>query len=240
MTRQSPSGGADVAICNNGKSCYMSAETPEAPLAKRKEFILAVVLSAAGLLTSFASYQATLWDGDQASAYTRTGVQRALASRAAADANTLKTSEVSLFLTWLNAKAAGNDRLAAFYAARFPDEFRPAFDGWVAQSPLTNPDAPTSPFAMPTYVQPAVQRAREFDLQAEASLRDGEIANRVSDAFVRASVTLGMAMFFSGISQVFERPPIEKLFLWIAILSCLLGAFQILSLPMQFPAFGEP
>jgi hypothetical protein len=218
----------------------MSAETPAVPPAKHKEFILAVVLSAAGLLTTFASYQASLWDGDQASAYTRTGVQRALASRATAEANTLKTSELSLFLTWLNAKAAGNERLAAFFAARFPSEFRPAFDAWLAQSPLTNPEAPTSPFAMPNYVQPAVQQARELDRQAEAILKEGEIANRVSDAFTRASVILGMAMFFSGISQVFECPPIEKLFMWVAILSCLLGAFQLLLLPMQFPVFGEP
>lgn len=48
--------------------------------------LAAIVLSISALLTSWASFQAALWDGEQAAAYTRAGATRVRASLLAAAA----------------------------------------------------------------------------------------------------------------------------------------------------------
>lgn len=48
--------------------------------------LAAIVLSISALLTSWASFQAALWDGEQAAVYTRAGATRVRASLLAAAA----------------------------------------------------------------------------------------------------------------------------------------------------------
>src|SRR5438046_9516182 len=58
----------------------------------------------------------------------------------------------SMFMQLLAAQHAGNEKLASFYAERFPPDVRKAYDAWLAQKPFENRAADPHPF-VPTLYQ---------------------------------------------------------------------------------------
>lgn len=193
----------------------------------------AIVLSVAGLLTTWASYQASLWDGEQAAAYTQAGVLRTTAGREAMNADTREAVSVQLFSSWLDAASVGDGELADFYRARMPMEFRPAFEKWLSLEPLKNPQAPPTPFAIPGYEPEGRAKQRQLEHDADAAYAEGQRANAISDAFVRGTVSMGMAMFFAGISQVFRLNWVRLVLLLVSTLACVRGIVLIVGLPLQ-------
>ena len=116
-----------------------------------QEVIVTVLLVVAALGTSWSSYQATRWNGEQAAAAGRTNGVRIEAARAQGLAQNETQVDVATFIAWVDADRGGDEGLAAFYVDRFRDEFRPAFDAWMATEPFTNPTAPSTPFATVSY-----------------------------------------------------------------------------------------
>ncbi len=206
----------------------------------RLEVASAVVLSIAALASSAASYQAGLWDGEQAAHYTRASVLRVQASRAALEGDTLRAVEVQAFGAWLEAKARGDNKAADFYQARLPAEFKPAFNAWLAEDPLTNPSAAPTPFAMPAYRRPGQDQASATDAQAEQTFNQGQYDNAVSDAFEQGATVLAVALFFGGIGQVFKGKGTRIALLTIAGVALVAGLLRVLSLPIQVLGLGPP
>ena len=64
-------------------------------------------------------------------------------ARASGEASRQVQVDVATFTQW------GDAELAAFYRRRFRDEFRPAFQRWLASRPLQNPQAAQTPFTLP-------------------------------------------------------------------------------------------
>jgi len=56
-----------------------------------------------------------------------------------------------MFMQLLAAQHAGNEKLANFYAERFPPDVRKAYDAWLAQKPFENPAADAHPFVPNLY-----------------------------------------------------------------------------------------
>lgn len=196
------------------------------------EIASAAVLSVAGLTTTWSGYQSALWDGNQASLYAEAGSLRTIAAREAMDASTREAVSVQMFSSWLNATAANDDHLAGLYRSRFPVEFRPVFEKWLALKPLTNPQAPPGPFAMPEY-EP-LGRAEQLRLEkaADAALANGQIANDISDSYLRATVMLATAMFFAGMSQVFRSQGVRVALVLVSALACAWGVGRMITLPV--------
>src|SRR3954451_5624255 len=116
-----------------------------------QEVVVTVLLVVAALGTSWSSYQATRWNGEQAKAASRTNAIRIEAARAQGLSQAQTQIDVATFIAWADADRTGDDQLADFYVARFRAEFQPAFEAWLATQPFTNPEAPATPFAMPAY-----------------------------------------------------------------------------------------
>jgi hypothetical protein len=211
-----------------------SKDSPKDPQSQRSaiaEIFAAIVLSVAALLTSWASYQATLWDGEQAAFYTRASAARVEAGVFTTESGQTKAADLFVFSQWLNAYAQGEDKLQAFYRARFRPEFTRAFDAWLASDPRHNPSAPSTPFATRDYVPAHEAEARATNARADKMFEEGQHANAVSDFFVQATVILALAMFLGGISQTFTRFRVRMALNGIACATCLLGLFKLLSLP---------
>lgn len=196
------------------------------------EVVSAVVLSASGLLTTWSGYQSALWDGDQAAQYAQAGVIRTTAAREAMEADMRQAVTVQMFTSWLDAKAAEEQQLADFYRARMPVEFQPTFEKWLSLEPLKTPKAPPTPFAMAGYEPQGRAKQRQLEQAADAAFAQGQKANDISDAYVRATVTLGTAMFFAGIAQVFRLPQARMVLLAVSLLACVWGTAKALSLPV--------
>lgn len=164
------------------------------------ELLSTVLLVVAAVATSWSSYQATRWHGEQAQATSTTSAIRIEAARAASLAEAQTEIDVATFIAWANADRSGEPELADFYVGRFRPEFGIAFDAWIATDPFANPSAPRTPFAMPEYEVEAQVEADRLDAAAEAS--GAEVRRNIQRAsnYVLTVVLYAVALFFAGMS----------------------------------------
>ena len=99
----------------------------------------------------------------------------------------------------MDARAQGDARLAAFYRARFRDEFRPAFERWLASRPLTNPDAAPTPFVLPEYRLAAQDEADRLEAAAAAATETVKEDVERADRYVLAAVLFATTLALAGI-----------------------------------------
>jgi hypothetical protein len=90
--------------------------------------------------------------------------------------------------------------VAAFYRARFRDEFRPAFAAWLATRPFTNAAASSTPFATARYRLNAAVEADRLEAKAAAASQKSKAANQTGDNYMLAVVLFATSIFFAGIS----------------------------------------
>ena len=180
----------------------MTAPGPTAAPPRRDwiEIVATVLLSVAAVATAWSSYQATRWNGEQAKAASRANAVRVQAARASGLANSQTQVDVATFIQWVDARATGEADLESFYVERFRDEFRPAFDAWLATDPLTNADAPPTPFAMDEYQLEAAAEAERLD--AEEAVLSATVRRNIQRAgnYVLGVVLFTVALFFAGMS----------------------------------------
>src|SRR5687768_14800019 len=93
-----------------------------------QELVVTVLLVVAALATSWSSYQATRWNGEQAAAAGRTNAVRILAARADGLSRAQTQVDVATFIAWADADQRGEATIADFYVDRFRPEFRAAYD----------------------------------------------------------------------------------------------------------------
>ena len=165
-----------------------------------QEVLVTVLLVVAALGTSWSSYQATRWNGEQAKAASRTNAIRIDAARAQGLSQAQSQVDVATFIAWADADRRGEAAVAAFYAERFRAEFRPAFDAWMATRPLTNPGAPPTPFAMPQYQLSSRQEAARLDAAAETSAAEVRRDIQIASDYVLTVVLYAVVLFFAGMS----------------------------------------
>jgi hypothetical protein len=208
------------------------AGKPEtAPKSDRADILSALVLSAAALATAYASYQASLWDGEQGALYTRANGLRVAASQASLRAGQIEGADLMAFGAWLSARSSNQPELEDFYLQRFRPEFARVFNAWIATSPRTNPASPPSPFAMSDYDAVRQKEAETLERRAQEAFAAGQRANDRSDAFVLGTVILANAMFFGGINQISHNRLIRRVLLGVSALFCVAGIVRIALLP---------
>jgi TRAP-type C4-dicarboxylate transport system permease small subunit len=179
----------------------VAAAPAERPRSDRLDIAAAILLALAALATAWSSYQASRWNGEQATTASRANASRTNAARAAESAANQTQIDVATFIQWIDATGRGDGPLAQFYEQRFRPEFRPAFDAWLAQHPLTNPQAPSTPFATPEYQLAAAADARRLDAQTDVLA--AAVPRNVQRAtnYVLGVVLFAVALFFAGMSS---------------------------------------
>ena len=181
----------------------------------RTEIVATVLLSVAAVATAWSGYQATRWNGEQTKASSRTNAIRIEAARAQGLAEAQKEVDVATFIQWVDAYAHRETELTTFYERRFRAEFEPAFAAWLATTPLTNPDAPLTPFVMPQYKLAAEREAARLDAEGEVSA--GVVRRDVQRAsnYILGVVLFSVALFFAGVSTKLATPRLRSLTLGV-------------------------
>ena len=186
--------------------------------ARRRDWVeigATVLLALAAVATAWSSYQATRWNGEQAKTASTVNKTRIEAARASDLANAQQQVDVATFMSWVDAYARDEVQLVNFYRGRFREEFRPAFEAWVATRPLRTEGAPLTPFVMPEYQLAAEAEAAQLDQDAE------ELATTVREDIQRASnyvlgvVLFAVSLFFAGMSTKLTTPGLRKAMLGI-------------------------
>ena len=183
----------------------MSDPAPEPRRSHRRlELVATILLAFATLGTAWSAYQSREWTGEQSHGYSRATANRIAVNRTSAVANRQVQIDVATFVQWVDAFERGNTRLAGFYRQRFRDEFKPAFAAWLATKPLTNPNAPETPFAMPQYRLAANTEADRLDGAAAVDSDKAKDANERANDYMLAVVLFASALFFAGLSTKLE------------------------------------
>lgn len=190
-----------------------------------------MLLVVAALATSWSSYQATRWNGEQAAAAGRTSAIRIEAARAQGLAQAQTQVDVATFIAWADADRSGNRALADFYLGRFRDEFRPAYDAWIATAPFTNPEAPPTPFAMDTYRVESREEAERLDVAAETTAAIVRRDIQRSSNYVLTVVLYAVVLFFAGMSTRLRNSRLR----WVTTICGCIVLIASLGWIMTFP-----
>ena len=167
---------------------------------RRVEVVATVLLSVAAVATAWSGYQATRWNGEQAKASGTTNKIRVEAARAQGLSQAQTQVDIATFVQWVDAYALDRTMLADFYFKRFREEFRPAVDAWIATTPLKNPNAPLTPFAMPEYKLAAAAEAQRLDAEAELSAATVRRNIQRASNYILGVVLFSVSLFFAGMS----------------------------------------
>lgn len=166
----------------------------------RPELVAVVLLSVTAILTAWTGFQASKWGGAMAISFNEASARRIDASRQEAIANRAETIQVGLYTQWLQAGANGDTDSMDYLSARFPEPLQTAFTAWRATNPDADPNAPSSPFAMPEYQVPGFAAAATADAQADAKFAEAVKNNHRSDNYVLLTVGFASVLFFAAMS----------------------------------------
>src|SRR5262249_38784385 len=157
----------------HAEEAWGEEQVPDTRRERLLELIVAVLLGWAALASAWAAYQATRFSRAQGDANNAASALRIESAKAESRAGQLELVDTIAFQQWLTAVAAANAKLAAFTEKRFREEFRPAFEAWLALDPLKNRDAPRTPFTMKVYKVAAQERANALAAEAETRAAEG-------------------------------------------------------------------
>ena len=197
------------------------------------EVIVTIVLAFATLATAWSGYQAARWGGVQATAYSQAAALRVESTRASTQAGQLAQVDIGFFINWINAFASEDQQLADFYQDRFRDEFKPAFEAWLATGPIKNPDAPQTPFTMPEYKISLAEKANQLELEAEETFAKGTEANQISDKYILTTVILASVLFLGGIATRFKAMSARWVIIIFSLAILTYGIANIISYPIE-------
>jgi hypothetical protein len=198
----------------------------------RTELVATVLLAIAAVATAWSSYQANRWNGEQVKASSRTNALRIDAARAQGEAEAQTEVDVATFIQWVDAYAGDDAELQDFYVERFRDEFKPAFDAWIATEPFTNADAPLTPFAMPEYRLAARDEVTRLEAQEQVSAATVRRNVQRSSNYVLAVVLFAAVLFFAGMSTKLESPRLRVALLVVGSVLFVSATIWIVTMPV--------
>jgi hypothetical protein len=195
------------------------------------EIASAIMLAVVAIATAWNSYQAARWSSLAGIQYGQASARRVESVRASTNAGQQSIVDVGLFVNWVNAYASSNEKLVQFYQKRFRDEFKPAFEAWLATDPANNPDAPSSPFAMPEYKLANMEKSIQLEEEASQLFSEGKQAIENSTSYVLNTVFLATVFFFVGISTRFKSPRLRFVILLFALGTLIYGLINLFIFP---------
>jgi hypothetical protein len=175
------------------------------------EIAATVLLAFAAVATAWSSYQATRWNGEQAKTAGRVNKTRIEAARASGLATAQQQVDVATFMQWVDSYARDEAQLVSFYRERFRQEFKPAFNAWIATRPLRTEGAPLTPFAMPQYRLAATAEAERLDQEAEVLAAQVRRDIQRASNYVLGVVLFAVALFFAGMSTKLTAPGLRAI-----------------------------
>ena len=180
------------------------------------EIAEAVMLALIAVATAWSGYHAAKWDGHQALLYGQASRLRVEAGVAAIEGAQQRLLDVVQSNEWIRARDAKNPQLADAYRDRLSPEYRAAFDAWLKTEPLTNPDAPSGPTAMPQYRNALLEKAAELNSEANAAFTEGTKARAIAENYVRSTVLLATVLFLVAVAQRFKIRNVRQGLLLVA------------------------
>src|SRR5262245_50161739 len=134
----------------------------EEKINKRMSVAEATVMALATIATAWCSYQASGWGGKGSGLTTEAQKWEGQAALVRVEGHQKMTVHAGIFLHLLEAQHHGKDGLAKFIIDRFPPDVKKAYEAWLAQKPLENPNAAAHPFVPELFEPPGEKESAEL------------------------------------------------------------------------------
>ena len=212
-----------------------SSGSPAAREPEKKRWVepvAALIMALATLGTAWCSYESAAWTrraNRLMNEYNALERRAGLLSLQGMQAATIHTA---MFMQLLAAKEAGNERLADFYAHRFPPDVRKAYDAWLAEKPFENPKADPHPFVPKLYEVRGAKEAAVASASAAQKIDDARAAGSTSGAYLANTVLFATVLFFANASIKFEQRRVRIVAFLFALSVFAFAAIRIAMLPL--------
>ena len=191
----------------------------------------AVLLSVVAVFAAYSGYCAAKWGTESSVSLAKASAARTKANRADLEALQIRTLDSVSFTPAFEAVVSKDPMALRLAVRRLRPGYRPVFQAWLAQHPLTNPTAAPGPSYLPQYRIPQAAQARRLDAAADDAFLDGRKAGETADNYVRLTVLLATVLFLVGISSHFPLHLARYGLIGMALV-LLAGAFaELASLP---------
>jgi hypothetical protein len=169
------------------------------------EPVTALLMALATLSTAWCGYQSAAWTRQSNRLMNEFNSLERRAGLLSVQGVQQATIHAAMFMQLLAAQQAGNEKLVNFYVERFPPDVRKAYDAWLAQKPLENPNADPHPFVPKLYEVPRTREAADATAKAANSLQEARNAGNVSGQYLANTVLFATVLFFASASGKFEQ-----------------------------------
>src|SRR6266508_1779383 len=189
------------------------AASPNQELQEKKRWVepvTALLMALATVGTAWCSYQSAAWTRKSNRLMNEFNALERRAGLQTVQGMQQATIHTAMFMQMLAAQQAGNEKLVNFYVERFPPDVRKAYDAWLAQNPLENPNADPHPFVPKLYEVPGTREAAEANAKAASSLQKARNAGTVSGQYLANTVLFAAVLFFASASGKFEQQRVRS------------------------------
>jgi hypothetical protein len=192
----------------------------------------AILMALATLSTAWCSYQSSKWSGQSSEVATSAARLEQKAALLHLEDNQVTSIQAKMFMDFINATLAGNEKLAQFYSDRFPPELRAAYARWIEQKPFENPKADPHPFVPALFKPRFAQEAQQATADAGRDEAEAKRTGNFAAQYLSNTVLFAMVLFFAGTSAKFQQRYVRQWSFFFAVAVFLFAASRMLTLPI--------
>lgn len=196
------------------------------------EIVIAFILAFAALGSAWCAYQAATWSTRGSDAYAEASSLQAEAIEASASGAQMALIDVELYLAWLDAVTAGDEKLAAELRSRFGPELTAAVDDLQA---VESAGSRAEPFRGGGYAVPGSKRSAVLRRHAAALQQQGHEYDELGDRFVLIGVVFAVTLFFGAIAGRFKVRALRTTMVVLAAIAFTGALVILLSQPQTVP-----
>jgi len=186
------------------------AENPaESPAKKWIEPVVAVLMALTTIGTAWCSYESATWTRQSNRLMNESNALERRAALLDVQGSQALIIHASMFMQLLAAQHAGDEKLASFYAERFPPDVKKAYDAWLAQKPFENRAADAHPFVPNLYEVRGTAEAAAARADSVRRLTEAREAGNRSGQYLANTVLFATVLFFAGTAGKFEQPRVR-------------------------------
>ena len=185
------------------------------------------LLSVTAILTAWCGFESSKWGGQMSIDFSQASSARIQSLNASNDAREARSIDLAIYTQWIDARAAGDAKLAGYIEARFTPPFRVAFDAWQKGGESTK-----SPFAEPSYVPSGQVTSEALAKKADATFDAALTSNQRGDNYSLLTVLFALVLFFSAMSSRNRYPWVDWFLLGLAFVIAIAGSIILASYPV--------
>jgi hypothetical protein len=136
-------------------------------------------------------------------------------------------------MSWVDAERKDDPIEAEFIKERFREEFKPAFEAWIAMANSTNLIPAGTPFDLPEYSVTKYNESALMEEKATAAFNKGKDANTNGDLYISNTVLFAIVMFFCGIYTRWDSMKIRQGILVVTLVIFTFAVYSLISLLLR-------